>query len=100
MSGTLGMMITRYENLPHIVGIVKAARNAGHAVRIFLTDEGVRFATDPGFLDLPKMDGVDISLCEHNVDLLGIRERTEGITYGSQYNNAGIIHDSDRVLIF
>ena len=96
----LGMMITKYENFDHIAGIVKATRATGKSVMIFMTDEGVRFTTDPKFLDLTKIDGVEFSCCDHSCELLGIHEKSDSISYGSQYNNAGMLHDSTRVLVF
>lgn len=99
MAEILGIMITRYENLDHIAGIVKAAKAAGKSIMIFMTDEGVRFTRDPKFLDLLKL-GPDVSACDHSCERIGIHEKTEGISYGSQYNNAGMLHDSARVLVF
>ena len=96
----LGIMITKYENLEHIGGVVKAARAAGHPVTIFMTDEGVKFSRDPKFLELLEDGGVEISVCAHSCERTGIPEKSEGISYGSQYNNAGMLHDSTRVLIF
>jgi hypothetical protein len=32
--------------------------------------------------------------------MIGIHDKTEGISYGSQYNNAGMLHDSSRILVF
>jgi peroxiredoxin family protein len=98
--GMLGIMVTKYENLQHIAGVVKAARAAGHPVTIFMTDEGVKFSRDPKFLELLKDGGVEISVCGHSCERLSIHDKTEGISYGSQYNNAGMLHDSARVLIF
>ncbi len=96
----LGIMITKYENLEHISGVIKAARTAGKAVSVFMTDEGVRFTRDPRFLELLKVGGVKFCSCEHSCEQLGIHEKTEGITYGSQFNNAGMLHDSKRILVF
>ena len=96
----LGIMVTKYENLEHIAGVVKAARAAGKSVTLFMTDEGVRFTRDPKFLDLLKTDGVEFSCCDHSCERVGIHDQTEGISYGSQYNNAGMLHDSTRVLVF
>ncbi len=96
----LGIMVTKNQDLDHIAGVVKAARKAQHPVQIFLTDEGVRFTRDPKFLELLKIDGVDCSVCDHSCERIGIHEKTEGISYGSQYNNAGMLHDSERVLVF
>jgi len=100
MAEILGIMITRYENLEHITGTVKAARAAGKQAMIFMTDEGVRFTRDPKFLELLDVDGVEIATCDHSCERLGIHEKTERICYGSQYNNAGMLHDSTRILVF
>lgn len=94
----LGIVITRYEGLDHISGIVKAARAAGHPMQIFMTDEGIRFTTDPKFKELLKI--AEVSCCDHSCETLQVTEKTEGITYGSQYNHATVLHDCDRVLIF
>lgn len=96
----LGIVITRFDNFEHIGGIAKAATASGHRVQIFMTDEGVRYTTDPKFKELLKVAGVTISCCDHSCELLHVTEKTEGITYGSQYDHASILHDSDRVLIF
>jgi hypothetical protein len=96
----LGIMVTKYENLEHIAGVVKAARAAGRPVTIFMTDEGVRFTGNPKFLELLNVPGVELSCCDHSCERIGIHDKTEGISYGSQYNNAGMLHDSTRVLVF
>ncbi len=96
----LGIMVTKYENLEHIAGVAKAARAAGKAVTIFMTDEGVRFTQNPKFLDLLKTGGIEFSCCDHSCERAGIHGKTEGISYGSQYNNAGMLHDSARVVVF
>ena len=96
----LGIMITKHENAEHIIGVVKAARTAGHPVTIFMTDEGVKFTTDPAFIGQLKAEGAELSVCDHSREKLGIQEKIEDLSYGSQYNNAGMLHDSARVLVF
>ncbi len=96
----LGIMVTKHENREHIIGVTKAARAAGHPVTVFLTDEGVKFTGDPEFIELLKVGGIEISVCDHSCEQVGVHAKTEGISYGSQYNNAGMLHDSTRVLIF
>jgi len=96
----LGIMITKYGNLEHIAGVVRAARKAGHPVAIFMTDEGVKFTRDRKFIELLSIDGVEVSACVHSCECGGIQERTDGINYGSQYDNAGMLHNSERVLVF
>lgn len=100
MAKMLGIMITKYANLDHITGVTKAARKAGHPVQIFMTDEGVKFTRDPRFLELLKVEGVEISVCDHSCEKLGVHDKTEGVSYGSQYNNAGMLHDSERIVVF
>jgi predicted peroxiredoxin len=99
-SAKLGIMVTQYANLEHIIGVTKAARAAGHPVQIFMTDEGVKFSREPKFLELLNVDGVEISVCDHSCEQVGLHDKTEGISYGSQYNNAGMLHDNERILIF
>jgi hypothetical protein len=100
MSGKqLGILITKHENLVHVSGIIRAAQRAGHPVRVFLNDEGVRFALDPGFLELLPLDGVAVAVCDHFRERLGIEQKSEGITYGSQYDNAVMLHECERVLV-
>lgn len=100
MAKRLGIMITRYENVEHIAGVTKAARTAGHPVQMFLTDEAVKFTRDPRFLELLDLDGVDVAVCEYSCERIGLHDRTDGITYGSQNHNAGMLHDSDRLVVF
>jgi hypothetical protein len=95
----LGILVTKHENLEHIAGIVRAARKAGHPVRMFLNDEGVRFSRDSGFLELLAL-GVDVAVCDHFRELLGIEGKSPGVTYGSQYDNAVMQHECERVLVF
>jgi peroxiredoxin family protein len=99
-SETLGILVTKFENLEHIAGVAKAASAAGHPVTVFMTDEGVKFSRDPGFLELLKVDGVDIAVCDYSCEQIGIHDKTEGISYGSQYNNARMLHNSTRILVF
>ncbi len=98
--GSLGILVTRHEGLARISGIVRAARTAGHRVRIFLNDEGVRFSREAQFLDLLGLGGVEVAVCDHFCEKLGIADRSAGITYGSQYDNALMLHHCDRVLVF
>lgn len=100
MADVLGIMVTKYEHLDHIIGVVKAARAAGKGVSLFMTDEGVRFTKDKKFLELLSLTGVEFSCCDHSCERVGVHEKTEGISYGSQYNNAVMLHDSTRILVF
>ena len=85
----------------HVTGIVKAAVSRGHEVIIFFMDDGVRLLTDPGISALRMLQGVQMSFCKNSTRMLGIA--TEGvsaeITEGSQFYNAVMNHDADRVIV-
>lgn len=93
-------MVTKHEHLEHIIGVVRAAQAAGHSVRLFITDEAVRFTLDSAFLDLLQFPGVEVSCCEHSCKQQGLLQKVEGIAYSSQFSNAAMLHDSSRVLVF
>ena len=98
--GTLGILITKHANAAHIAGLVAAAHRVGHAVRVFMTDEGVRFTRDQEFLSGLQDANVQVAVCEYNCEQAGYPDRAEGIRYGSQYDNAGMLHECERVLVF
>ncbi len=93
-------MVTKHKNAEHILGVVKAAKTAGYAVSIFFTDEAVRFTQDPQMLGLLSLPEVKIACCDHNRKQKSIQEKAEGIFYGSQFDNALMMHKSTRVLVF
>jgi len=96
----LGILVTNYANREHIIGVVKAARKAGHPVRVFLNDEGVKFTCDPKLLEVLSGEGVETAVCDHMCGVHCITEKAGSVTYGSQYDNACMLHDSERVLVF
>lgn len=98
--GMLGIMVTRCENADHIIGVVKAAREAGHPVSVFMTDEGVKFTRDHEFVKQLMACEVKLSCCDHNYKLLGYHDKTEGVYYGSQFDNALMLQKSERILVF
>ena len=96
----LGIMVTKYEHLEHITGVMQAAQAAGHPVRLFLTDDAVKFTLNTEFLNLLQYSGVEVSCCDHSCKQHGVLEKSKGITYSSQFSNAAMLHDSCRVLVF
>jgi len=97
----LGILVNTNKHLEHVVGITKAARGKGHDVIIFAMDEGTRLIHDPAYAALASLDGVTMSFCKHSADHLHLEtdQVTEKIASGSQYQNAVMNHDSDRVII-
>ncbi len=79
------------------VRIAETAIEAGDEVSIFAMSAGVMNLAVDKFMDLLK-SGVEISVCEHNRRGFKAPEGIEGIIYGSQFDLAGYVADSDRVV--
>jgi hypothetical protein len=97
----LGIMVSTDRHLEQIRGITRAASDKGHAVTIFATDEGVRLLADPGFSSLSSLRGVEMSYCDLSAERHGGRPAgLPGIIKpGSQFENAIMASESDKVLV-
>lgn len=97
----LGILVNTNRHLEHVVGITEAAQAKGHDVIIFAMDEGTRLLHDPAYAALADLDGVTMSFCQHSADHLNLEtdQVAEKIASGSQYQNAVMNHESDRVVI-
>ncbi len=97
----LGIFVNTNRHLGDVVGLVKAALGKGHEVILFNMDDGTKLLGTPEFSALCKTKGVTMSFCDHSAKQLGVA--TEGIPQeivcGSQYNNAMMMHDADRVIV-
>jgi len=97
----LGIFVNTNRHLAHVVGIVKAALAKGHEVVMFNMDDGTKLLGTPEFAALCKTKGVTLSFCDHSAK--GLNVTTEGlpaeIVCGSQYNNAVMNHDVDRLIV-
>jgi metal-dependent hydrolase (beta-lactamase superfamily II) len=97
----LGIIVTSDRHLDHIIGLTKAANAKGHGVSIFAMDTGTRLLGRTEFTQLCSEDNVMMSLCQHSaveqgVDVTGVSKE---IVLGSQFNNAMMNSESDRVII-
>jgi predicted peroxiredoxin len=99
---TIGMLITTEKYRDDIVGITEAAVGRGHRVVLFFMDEGCRLITDSRIVSLKDRDGVSMSLCDYNRKKMGLLDKDipEGIACGSQYDNAVMNMESDKVIVF
>lgn len=97
----LGILVNTDRHLADVVGITKAAIAKGHEVILFNMDDGTKLLGTPEFRELCATKGVSMSFCDHSAKHLGVA--TEGIPQeivcGSQYNNAVMMHDADRVIV-
>jgi predicted peroxiredoxin len=98
---TIGLLVTRDSFKDEIIGLTKAAAAKGHDVIIFMMDDGIRHCLDPDIAGLKDIDGVSMSICDHSAKLRDVTEDMipEGITAGSQYQNAVLNQDADRVIL-
>ena len=97
----LGILVNKDRHLGHILGLAAAARRKNHEVVIFAMDQGVRLLDDEDFAALGGLDGVSLSFCSHSAREHGVETegRPEGVTIGSQLNNAMMAQAVDRMIV-
>lgn len=97
----LGIFINTDKNMDAVKGITLAAVKKGHAVVLFSMDDGTRLIHSPAMAELCKTEGVSVGFCDHSAKKMGVA--SEGlpgeIVCGSQYNNAVMMHEADRVIV-
>ncbi len=97
----LGILLTtspESENTHTVVKLAEVALAAGNEVRIFLMCDGVHNSDDKRFLAIVDK-GASVSVCAHNCTERNVAQR-ESILWGSQYDLAEIVEESDRFLAF
>jgi sulfur relay (sulfurtransferase) complex TusBCD TusD component (DsrE family) len=97
----LGILLTtspEHANTNTVIKLVKAAREKGIEVEIFLMCDGVLNINDISFLRLLDCDAA-ICLCQQNLNER-FQDEAEGIKMGSQYDFACSIRDVDRLVAF
>jgi predicted peroxiredoxin len=96
----LGILITTDKNNDAVVGLTRAAVSKGHEVIIFCTDDAVNLVKDKSFTDLSTVGGVKMGYCDHSGKALGLStdDVPDAITCGSQFDNATMFHDADKVV--
>ncbi|MHB0914954.1 MAG: hypothetical protein ACYC5A_06845 [Thermoleophilia bacterium] len=92
----LGILVTTNKHRDAIVGITQAAREKGHDVAIFMMDDGTLLASD---LCGDLGDAAELTYCDHSAEPRGVKD-VEGATAGSQFQNAVMAHESDKVVTF
>lgn len=97
----LGILVNTDRHPGAVAGIARAAAAMGHEVIIFTMDEGTKLFGDPAYAGLCEVEGIRMSFCSHNAEKLGVG--TEGlpgaIVCGSQYDNASMNHEADKVIV-
>lgn len=97
----LGIFVNTDKNLDAVQGITKAALAKGHTVILFNMDDGTKLVHSSLYAELCKTPGVQVSFCDHSATHMGISSQglPKEIVCGSQYNNAVMLHDADKVIV-
>ena len=97
----LGILINTDQHLAEITGLTRAASEKGHEVVIFAMDDGTRLLEETDYVALAELAKVTISYCDHSAIELAVRKEglPEAIERSSQYNNAAMIHNADKVIV-
>ncbi|MEE8328791.1 MAG: hypothetical protein V3R54_02545 [Thermodesulfovibrionia bacterium] len=97
----LGIFVNTDRHVDDIVGLTKAAVSKGHEVIIFIMDIGVNLLNNPSLAGLCSESGVSINYCDYNAGKMGISKEgiPEKIGCGSQFDNATMNHEADRVIV-
>jgi len=84
------------ENSRTLSRTTEAAINLGHKVQIFLMCDGVYHILHQDLFTLIEK-GAEVTLCAHNAQERGLEKRP-GIAFGSQYDLACMVAQSDSFL--
>lgn len=97
----LGILVITDRSLEQISGIVRAAERKGHAVTIFVTDEGVKLLAKRKFSALSRLRDVSISYCERSAGHFGGRPARlpAAIRPGGQLDNAVMNAECEKVVV-
>jgi predicted peroxiredoxin len=97
----LGILINTDKHLAEITGLTRAASDKGHEVTIFAMDDGTRLLEEADYVALAGLANVKISYCDHSAIELAVKKEglPEEIERSSQYNNAAMIHNADKVIV-
>ena len=101
----LGIVVTDETRCQQALKLAERAVSRGWEIRCFLTDTGVKLLKDPQFLKLIKDDHW-MALCEmslercYHLDCDQVKDIVPEIIIGGQYQDAELVKNSDRVLVF
>ena len=101
----LGVVITDAQYGGVATTFIEAAGRRGWDTRCFLTDTGVRAIEDAQFVAAVRAAGTNLALCELSAERYpgvdaAANAMGDAIIIGGQYQDAELVHNSDRVLVF
>jgi len=96
----LGVTITTEEFGGYATGLLAAASGRGWECRCFLTDTGARLLRYVPFQKLIESGRVSACVCELSWERFGDGEPPPWAVMGGQYQNAELVHQCDKVVVF
>lgn len=100
----LGIVVTDQRQSQLAVRVLQAALERAWSVRCFLTENGVGLIKDSGFIDMARSGKVNLSICELSVERycadVALAELDDVLIVGGQYQDAELVRNSDKVLVF
>ena len=87
------------QDIRTVVGLASAAIQSEIEVELFLMYEGVLNASYKPLQELSKNERCKVIVCNHNTGEL-MAAKCENFKYGSQFDNAYILNESDRYIAF
>jgi hypothetical protein len=95
----IGIVATHESSGAHLLGLAAAAAARGWPCRCFLTDSGVKLVADDRLVALAKSGAIRLDVCEHSWHHFNEGPAPEGATLGSQFQNAELVRECDRVVV-
>jgi predicted peroxiredoxin len=94
-------LVNTDRHLAGVIALARAAVSKGHEVALFAMDEGTRLLGNPACAELWTLPGVSVSVCELSATKCGVEAKAlpQRVVWGSQYHNAVMVRDADRVIV-
>lgn len=100
----LGIVVTNENHAELALGLLETAAARGWKLRCFLSDAGVKLLNNPRFSDFCQGDHwvalCELSLERYHIDSASVMDTSPNIIIGGQYQDAELVKNSDRVLVF
>jgi predicted peroxiredoxin len=98
---TLGILVITEKYRDKLLETAQAAALRGHKVILFFMDEGCNLLRDGEICSLTGLEGISAAVCDYNRKMAGIADEDipYGVTCGSQYDNAIMNREADRVIV-
>lgn len=94
----LGLVATHDGAGQHLLGLAVAAVARGWSVRCFLTHTGVRLLDSDALMAMMRSGSLRIDACEHAWQLFGSGAPPADLKLRSQFQNAELAKQCDRVI--